>query len=200
MGYGLMGYNDNRQPSAKAIAEENERMRLRQQHLRIAAEHVVAELAKIQEVRRVVLFGSVAAPLFEEIPRFRQYRIHRVTILHECKDVDIAVWIDDLSCLKALQKARGKALNDLMAEQNIGVAHHQLDTFIINSGTGDYMGNLCSYGTCPKDKKDCLVQGCGQTPFLKVYEDFILNNDALSPEKTVVLYGRDETIAAKGQS
>lgn len=194
MGYGLMGYNDNRRPSAKAIAEENERMRLRQQHFQLAAEYVAVEFAKIPEVQRVALFGSVAAPLFEEIPRFRRYRIHRVAILHECKDVDIAVWVDDLSCLKTLQRARGQALNYLMAEQDIGVAHHQVDVFVMDPGTGDYIGNLCSFGACPKGKQDCWVPGCGQTPFLKVYEDFTLNKDALSPEKTVVLYDRDERV------
>lgn len=113
MGYGLTGYNDNRRPSARAIAEQNELMRLRQQQFKLAAEYVAAEFARIAAIHRVVLFGSVAMPLFEEIPRFQRFRMHRIPILHECKDVDLAVWVSDLSCLKEMQRARGQALNHL---------------------------------------------------------------------------------------
>src|SRR3990172_3032957 len=98
MGYGLMGWNDNRRPSAKAIAEENEGMRRRQEQFRMAAEFVAAAFGELPQVQQVALFGSVALPLFEEIPRFRRYRIHQVAILHECKDVDLAVWVSDLNC------------------------------------------------------------------------------------------------------
>lgn len=54
MGYGLMGWNENRRPSAKAIAEENRAMQRRQEHFRIAAEYVAAPLfedvSQVQEV------------------------------------------------------------------------------------------------------------------------------------------------------
>ncbi len=114
--------------------------------------------------------------------------MHRVAILHECKDVDLAVWVSDTTCLKALQRARGQSLNYLYAEREIGVAHHQVDVFIIDPDTDRYIGNLCSYGVCPKGKDDCYVAGCGDIPYLKLYEDFRFHDDALSPERVVVLY------------
>lgn len=196
MGYGLMGYNERRRPSAKAIEEENSFMRLRQEHFRIAAERVAAAFADVHGVQRVVLFGSVAAPLREEVPHYGRFRMHGVSVLHECKDVDLAAWVSNLSCLRALQKARGQALNCLYAEKQIGVAHHQVDVFIIDAGTGKYVGNLCSFGACPKGKNDCYVQGCGETPYLKLYENFALHEDALSPMKTTVLFQRCEEGAA----
>ncbi len=185
-----MGYNDQRRPSAKAIAEENERMRLRQEHFRIAAECIAEAFSHVPQVQKVVLFGSVAVPLFEEVPRFRRYRMHRVPLLHECGDVDLAVWVSEASCLKTLQKARGLALNYLLDAQDIGVAHHQVDTFLMDNATDRYIGNLCYFGTCPKGKEDCRVTGCGDTPFLKVYEEFRLRDDALLPDKTITLYDR----------
>ncbi|MBM4032699.1 MAG: hypothetical protein FJ291_13050 [Planctomycetes bacterium] len=47
---------------------------------------------------------------------------------------------------------------------------------------------LCTYGECPKGKPDCLVEGCGEVPFLQRHEGFRLRPDALRPGKTVVLY------------
>jgi len=91
--------------------------------------------------------------------RFRRCRKHGVAILRECRDVDPAVWASDTKCLKALQKARGQALDYLFAERQIGAAHRQVGVFIINPGTGRRIGNLCSYGTCPKGKDDCYDPG-----------------------------------------
>jgi hypothetical protein len=201
-----MGYNDGRRPSAKAIVKENEGMLARQAQFRTAAEYVAAAFAEVPAVRRVALFGSVASPLAEEIPAYGRFRMHRMPVLHECKDVDLAVWLEDYGCLKAIQKARGQALNYLYGLRQIGVAHHQVDVFIIDAATGDYAGNLCCFGTCPKGKEDCWVSGCGDTPFLKKYERFTFHKDAaLSPAKSVVLFDRDKhepesTVSVDGSS
>jgi hypothetical protein len=192
MSYGLDAYNDSRPPSKKAIAKENASMLLRQQNFKLAAEYVAVAFSHIDAVQRVVLFGSVAQPLVEEIPRFRRFRIHKVPILHECSDVDVAVWLNDLSCLKTLQKARGNAVNYLQALRNVGVAHHQVDVFVIDAVTGKYIGNLCLFGNCPKGKQDCYVAGCGEPAFLQVYEKFKLKKDALTAEKSVVLFDRGQ--------
>ena len=200
MAGGLMGYNDQRRPSVKAIAEENEHMRRRQEQFRIAAQYVAHAFSQVPQVQKVVLFGSVAVPLFEEVPRFRRYRIHQVPLLHECADVDIAVWLSDASCLKNLQRARGLALNYLFDARDIGVAHHQVDTFLMDHTTDSYIGNLCYFGTCPKGKEDCRVTGCGETPFLKAYEKFRLREEALSPDKTIILYDRAGASEQQGVS
>ncbi len=71
------------------------------------------------------------------------------------------MWLTDLTILKSLQRARSQALNDLFAEHEIGVAHHQVDVFLIAPETDAYLGRLCNFGECPKGKPDCLVQDCG---------------------------------------
>jgi hypothetical protein len=126
-------------------------------------------------VEKVVLFGSVACPLREEKPRYRQYRRAGELILHECKDIDLAVWLSDSDCLRALQKARSKALNKLWQEQRIGVAHHQVDIFIMEPGSDRYLERLCSYNQCPKGKPECRVTDCGSTPLVRQHEDFKLH-------------------------
>ena len=78
-------------PTPKETEEQNAMMLRRQRNLRAAAECVARELALFPEVARVALFGSVTQPLKKEIPRFSQFRRHRVPVWHECNDVDLAV-------------------------------------------------------------------------------------------------------------
>ena len=70
----------------------------------------------------------------------RRFRRAGIEIWRECKDVDLAVWVSGLGRLKALQKARSQALNELPASQNIGVAHHQVDIFVLAPSTDRYLG------------------------------------------------------------
>lgn len=117
-----------REPLTPQEAEEQNAVMLRRQsNLRAAAEYVARDLALLPEVVRVAVFGSATQPLKKEIPRFTKFRRHRVSVWHECNDVDLAVWTTDLSLLKDLQKARGRALNLLLAERDIGVPHFQVD-------------------------------------------------------------------------
>lgn len=74
----------------------------------------------------------------------------------------MAVWVSDLSCLKAIQKARSQALNNLLAEKQIGVAHHQVDIFVMEPKTNRYLGRLCIFGSCPKGEDKCRISGCGE--------------------------------------
>ncbi len=134
-----------------------------------------------------MLFGSVATPLQKEEPRYRKYRCTGIPMLHECKDVDLAVWVNDSGCLRTMQKARSRALTLLFEKHSIGVAHHQIDVFIMEPGSDRYLGRLCNYNQCPKDKQECRVTGCGSTPLLQQHEDFELNASALTPEKSIPL-------------
>lgn len=177
-------------PTRREIDEQGQGMQLRQAQFRRAAEAVAAEMKSCVPVVRIVLFGSVAKPLALEVPRFRKYRRSGTQLLHECKDIDLAVWLDDCSDLKALQKARSRALNELLAEENIGVAHHQVDIFCMEPGTDRYLGRLCIFGHCPKGRAECLVEGCGKTPLLRQYDDFVFDwADAC--RESIVLYERD---------
>jgi hypothetical protein len=71
---------------------------------------VAKAFAAFPEVAAVALFGSVALPLEREVPRFREYRRAGIEVWHECKDVDLAVWIDRIDNLEALAKAERRAL------------------------------------------------------------------------------------------
>lgn len=182
--------DDYSPPDKDEIAEEDRLMRNEQYRFRRAAEYVAEAFSRLPAVQKVVLFGSVAAPLKKEVPRFRKFRQAGVAIFHEYKDVDLAVWLSDLNDLKSLQRARGQALNDLFAEMEIGVAHHQVDVFLMEPGTDRYLGRLCCFGQCPKGKPDCLVAGCGAPLFLRQLEDFRLDPAALQPGRTTVLFER----------
>ena len=173
--------------SHREIREENRQSLTRQKQFRFAAEYVAQALGQISGVEKVVLFGSVACPLKEEKPRDRKYRRTGSSMLHICKDIDLAVWVSELGCLRALQKASSRALKLLFEVRNIGVAHHQVDIFVMEPGSNRYLGRLCSYKLCPKGKPECRVPGCGSTPLLRQHEDFRLSASALLPDRSVTL-------------
>ena len=174
--------HDNR-PSEQEIREQDQYMLRQQRNFRLAANAIADTFAQLPEVERVVLFGSVAVPLKREVPRFREFRRHGITVWHECKDVDLAVWLSDLDHLRNLQKARSHALNEVYQRQNVGVAHHQVEVLIMEPGTDNYLGQLCTFNRCPKDKLDCLVPGCGDVPFLKQHKGFVFSKDALAANR-----------------
>jgi hypothetical protein len=174
------------------IEEQNQAMLKRWQSFREAAKAVAAVLAKIPAVQKVMLFGSVAAPLGKEVPRFRRLRRKGVEVWHECKDVDLAVWVSDLTHLRELKRAAARALNEWQGanRDSPGVAHHQVDIFVIEPGTNRFRGNLCHYSECPKGKPACAVPGCGAQQFLQLYRDFQLDPNALYGPHNVVLFDR----------
>ncbi len=178
----------DREPNETEVEEQDRAMLRRQSDLRAAAENVARSLAGLAVVQRVVLIGSVAVLLWKEVPRFRDFRRGRIAVWHECKDADLAVWVSSLADLRSLQRARSQALNELLAERNIGVAHHQVEMFIMETGTDRYLGRLCCFGSCPKGKPDCRAPGCGATKFLKQHENFTFRSEALAPDRSVVLY------------
>jgi hypothetical protein len=178
----------------KQIAEEDRRMLDRQAQFRLAADAVTAALAGFPEVEKVALIGSVARPLWREVPQFAPFRRQGIRIWHECKDVDLAVWLDDLGSLQALNRARSLAVQRLYAEKQVGVAHHQVDVFVVKAGSGDYLGRLCTFSQCPKGKRECLVPGCGRAPFLRQHADFTFWRDALDEDRIMRLYDRNAGI------
>jgi hypothetical protein len=174
------------------LLDEEKRNRWRYLYFRIAAECVAAALSRIPAVQKVALIGSVAAPPVKVPPFSRRLRRLGIKITRECGDIDLAVWVSDLTALPALQKARGRAANDFRRETDYGVAHHQIEIFVMQPGTDEYLGCLCIFSACPKDwrKPECRVEGCGATPFLQRHADFTLYPDVLSPAKSVVLFER----------
>ena len=93
-----------RSPSKAAIAAEERGLLERQRVFRSVADRLAAALSRCQAVEAIALIGSVACPLQREVPRFAPYRQSRPPIAHECKDVDLAVWVSRLGGLDELRR------------------------------------------------------------------------------------------------
>ena len=176
--------------SPEGIAETNRYLVERQTLFRRAADVAATALAEFDEVVAVALFGSVANPLWKEVPRFASYRRAGIALWHECADVDIAVWLDRLDRLREMRRRIDRALRIVLQETGLGVASHQLDIFVLEPGTDRYLGRMCRFKACPARKADCLVPGCGATPFLQQHDGFVLHPDALEPARAVRLVDR----------
>jgi len=166
----------------------------RQAQFRLAADAVTAVLAGVPEVEAVALIGSVARSLWREVPRFQPFRYWGIPVWHECKDVDLAVWLDRLDRLQTLNRARSMALHHLFEERRIGVAHHQVEIFILQGEVNAYRGRLCPFSQCPKGKQECLVPGCGRDPFLQQHAGFTFWPDTLAADRIMHLYDRQRGI------
>ena len=173
-----------RRPLAEWIAEQDTFARLKHENFRRAAEAVTTAFAGLPEIGAISLFGSVALPLKTRATR-RGWEM-----LHDCKDVDLAVWVDHTDNLAGLNRARSRALATLFAEHSVGVAHHQVDVFLMEPNSNRYLGRLCNFSSCPKGHSECRVQGCGRSPLLKQHDDFVFHHDALAQDRVVRLYVR----------
>lgn len=174
-----------------AIDEENDRMLRRQREFRAAADVVCDAWQNFAEVQAIAVIGSVAGPLWKEVPRFSEFRRARIEIWHECGDLDLALWIDAQYRLGELRRAAIQALRAAYeAGTGISVASHQLDIFLIEPGTDRYLGRLCSFNQCPKHKPECLVEGCGAMPFNKRVAEFVPYRDLLASVDRTMLYRR----------
>jgi hypothetical protein len=176
--------------SPAGIAEQNRYMLRRQREFRLAADAVTAAWSERPEVDAVALFGSVAGSLWKEVPRFRTYRRAGIALWHECKDLDLALWLSSTTELGGLRKAKTLALAEMYKETGIGVASHQVDVFVLAPGTDRYLGRLCDFARCPKHKPECLVPGCGAVPFLQQHDGFVFDPEALAAARVIRLFDR----------
>jgi hypothetical protein len=164
-------------------------MLAQQRQFRAAADVVTDAWAAFAEVRSVAVIGSVAKELWKEIPRFSEFRRDRIEIWHECRDLDLALWIESQDRLGALRRAADRALREAyMAGTGISVVLHQLDVFLIEPVSDRYLSRLCSFNTCPKGKRDCLVPGCGEPAFNKRVDGFEPHADLLASIQQTMLY------------
>ena len=179
------------EPSEEDIDEQNTRMLRSQCLYRWAAQSIAVAMSKLPEVVKVAAFGAVAQPLEMEVPRFREFRRNRIEVLHECADLDLAVWTANLPGLKELKRAMSSGLSVVENTAWGGVAHHQVDVHIFDAGSGAYRGRLCAFGQCPKPRKmQCLVPGCGAQPFLQQFERYGFNAAQFDGEPKVTLFDR----------
>lgn len=174
------------------IEEQNRHQIARQREFRIAADVVTDAWMRFREVQAVAVIGSVAVALWKEVPRFREFRRKGIEVWHECGDLDLALWLDSQERLSELRRAASLALKTAFETGvGIGVANHQIDVFLFEPVSDRYLGRLCSYNQCPKGKRDCLVPGCGATPFNKRIDGFRPYADLLAPAAHAMLYRRD---------
>ena len=179
------------QPSDGDIDDQNTLCLRRQALYRWAAQFVARAMSELPEVQKVAAFGAAARPLRMEIPHFSQFRRHRIKVLHECADLDLAVWTSDLARLMELKRALGRGLSVVQNTPWGGVAHHQADVHIFDATTGSYRGRLCSFGQCPKPgKRECLVENCGAQTFLQQFEGYRFRDAQFHGEPKVVLFDR----------
>jgi hypothetical protein len=92
--------------------------------------------------------------------------------------------------LDELRRARGRAINEIVAERGHGPAVHEIEVFLLEPSTNRYLGRLCFFRACPAGKRDCLAAGCGQHQFLKQHDDFSFWPQATAEGTTVQLYDR----------
>lgn len=180
----------------KAEIDEADQYQLsRQRDFRGAADLIARTFAGFPEVAAVAVTGSVAKPLWREVPRFRKFRRSGTAILHECMDLDLAVWLDRTDHLGEMRRAKDHALiKAYEAGKGPGVATHQADIFLFEPISDRYIGRLCKYSACPKGKPDCLVPGCGAISFNRIFEDFTPDADLLATARTAMLYVRGKGI------
>jgi hypothetical protein len=179
-------------PVKRAAIEEENRFLLRQQHdFRRVADIVTDALMPFEEVEAIAVIGSVAKPLWKEVPRFHAFRRAGIEVWHECKDLDLAVWISSQHRLGELRRARDVALRKAW-ESGVGpsTAPHQVEIFLIEPRTDRYLGRLCNFNVCPKGKPQCRVPGCGATPFNKRVVGFVPHADLLASAPGAMLYRR----------
>lgn len=179
---------DDHALSPAGIAEQNDGLLRRYQEFRRGADAVVEVWRKRSEVVAVALLGSLAVAPWKEVPRFALYRRARIALWHECKDVDLAVWLAHLRDLDGLRRAKDRALRELQVTSGICVASHQVDVFVLEPGTDHYLGRLCRFNHCPKGKSECFVPGCGATRFLQQHEDFHWRPESLAADCVLHLF------------
>ena len=132
--------------SPEGIAEQNRLLLRRYDDFRKAAETVAgAWQRRHPEVLAVALIGSAARKPWKEVPRFSPYRRANIRLWHECKDVDLALWLSDHQNLNGIRKTKDRALHDMHGAGEPGVASHQVDTFLLEPVTNRYLGRLCQF-------------------------------------------------------
>ena len=178
-------------PSIDRVNKDNAFLLRTQQQFRRAADVITEAWSVFPHVLSIAVIGSVAKPLWKEVPRFAPYRRLGIPLWHECKDLDLALWLEDLIDLGALRRSKAVALRSEHEKQpDFGVADHQVDVFLFEPGTDVYLGRLCNFNRCPKSRPECAVPGCGATPFMRQFPNFEVHADILSNVEKATLYTR----------
>ena len=183
------------------IGKQNSILLRRYRNLRAVADLVVENWCRHPDVASVSLVGSVARAPWKEVPRFQPYRRERIELWHECGDLDLAVWLSGSADLDGLRKAKNRASSRFRDEFGGGVAGHQVDVFLLDYKTSNYLGRLCKFNRCPKlGKMECLVPGCGSKPFLRKVRGFRWRQETIAEHNSVRLFDRSAGLLRRASS
>ncbi|MGA0601237.1 hypothetical protein ACO2Q3_11095 [Caulobacter sp. KR2-114] len=175
------------------IEQQNRYLVQQQRGFRVAADVAAKAWMGFAEVSAVAVIGSVARPLWKEVPRFAEFRRAGIEVWHECSDLDLALWVDHLENLGALRRALSAALQKAFsAGAGTSVPGNLVDTFLFEPASDRYLGRLCRFNACPKGHRDCWTPGCGDIPFNKIVDGFQPWPDLLEPVAWATLYRRGE--------
>ena len=186
----FMAEEDARALTPEGISEANAQALAQYGRFRQAADAVTDVWCVRPDVLAVALIGSLAVMPWKEVPRHSPYRQERVELWHECGDVDLALWLTSLEDLNGLRRIKDRALRDLYKRTGNGTASHQIDTFLLEPGTDQYLGRLCNFNRCPKGRRDCQTPGCGTVPHLKQHTGFRWQPETLDKDRSVRLFDR----------
>jgi hypothetical protein len=173
------------------IDEQNKILLDRQRNFRMAADVVAGVFMAFPEVQAVAVIGSVAKPLWKEVPRFKDFREQGIELWHECGDLDLAVWLTSQHRLDELRRTRDLALlKEVERGSGLGIAGFQVEVFLFEPASDVYLGRLCRFNQCPKGKPDCLTPGCGAIAFNKRVAGFMPDAGLLASVRETTLYER----------
>ncbi len=192
---------EQRELTPAGIARQNFIQLQRCRDFRSVADLVVEAWCRHSDVDAVSVICSVARTPWKEVPRFQPYRRDGIQLWHAWGDMDLAAWPYEKRDLDGLRKAKNKAVAGYRNDLGGGVASHQVDTFLLDAGTRSYRGPLRPFNRCPKrGQMECLVPGCGSTPFLKKVRGFQWRREAIAEARSVRLFDRSTGLMRRASS
>ncbi len=191
--YELLQVRERTTPvSLGEIAQEDKRMLGRQADFRKAAGVVSQRLAEMPEVCEVRLFGSVALPLWKEVPYHSRLRRRGISVYHQCNNIDMAVWVTSPERADHMRRICSRVVKELNEKEiYLSIAHHTFCLHLVDANEQRYLGMVCHFSKCPKYKPECAVPGCGAHKFVQILPWFRLKPARLNAFNSQVLFRRE---------
>jgi len=152
-----------------------------------AAQKLAAQLSEFAEVERIALFGSLAKPPFRERYRYKK----RIWAFHEPKDIDLAIWLSSLDNLGSMRRVLATLIPSV-SKKAPGICEGAIELFVFSSASSKYLGRVCHYKKCPRGDSNCMIEGCGKPPHLRIDPEFTFRPDAVSRFNSQVLFERTQ--------
>ena len=143
-------------------------------------------LAPFPEVRKIVLFGEFALPP-SRVPN--PAKPGERGPFHLPRDLDLALWISSAENLTHMRRLRAKIVDD-RSNKKIMYSAERFRLHLFDAATSEYMGRLCTHGSCPGKQPDCQNDGCGQPAFVKPFSELALAEHSFDARNCQTLFER----------